>query len=82
MLKSSRETLNYGLLVNGLVFKALDSQSGVPKPLGGFKVDSTFHHSEVDQVSTTNFWELSGKKYAVSSKWLCSLEEIKGALKF
>ena len=31
-------------------------------PLAGFKVDSAFHPSEVDQMSTTNFWELSGKK--------------------
>ena len=37
---------------------------GVPcsKALGGSKVDSAFHPSEVDQVSTTNFWELSGKE--------------------
>ena len=37
---------------------------GVPssKPLGGSKVDSAFHPSEVDKMSTWNFWELSGKK--------------------
>ena len=37
---------------------------GVPysKPLGGSKVDSAFHPSEVDKMSTRNFWELSGKK--------------------
>ena len=37
---------------------------GVPcsKPLGGSKVDSVFHPSEVDKMSTRNFWELSGKK--------------------
>ena len=37
---------------------------GVPfsKPLGGSKVDSAFHLSEVDKISTRNFWELSGKK--------------------
>ena len=37
---------------------------GVPcsKPLGGSKVDSAFHPSEVDKVSTRTFWELSGKK--------------------
>ena len=29
---------------------------------GGSKVDSAFHHSEVDKVSTRNFWGLSGKK--------------------
>ena len=32
------------------------------KPLGGSKVDSVFHPSEVDKMSTRNFWELSGKK--------------------
>ena len=37
---------------------------GVPcsKPLGGSKVDSAFHPSEVDKMSTKSFWELSGKK--------------------
>ena len=32
------------------------------KPLGGSKVNLAFHPSEVDQMSTRNFWELSGKK--------------------
>ena len=32
------------------------------KPLGGSNVDSALHPSEVDQMSTRNFWELSGKK--------------------
>ena len=32
------------------------------KPLGGSNVDSVFHTSEVDKVSTRNFWELIGKK--------------------
>ena len=37
---------------------------GVPcsKPLAGSKVDSAFHPSKVDKVSTRNFWEPSGKK--------------------
>ena len=37
---------------------------GVPcsKPLGGSKIDSTFHPSKVDKMSTKNFWELSGEK--------------------
>ena len=49
---------------NGLVVKALDSQSRVPcsKPLGGSKVNSAFHPLDVDKMSTRNFWELSGKK--------------------
>ena len=32
------------------------------KPLGGSKVDSAFHPSEVGKTSTRNFWELSGEK--------------------
>ena len=28
----------------------------------GSKVDSAFHPSEVDKMSTRNFWELSAKK--------------------
>ena len=32
------------------------------KPLGGSKVDSAFHPSKVDKMSTRNIWELSGKK--------------------
>ena len=32
------------------------------KPLGGSKVDSAFHPSEVDKMRTRNFWELNGKK--------------------
>ena len=32
------------------------------KALGGSKVYSTFHPSEVDKMSTRNLWELCGKK--------------------
>ena len=32
------------------------------EPQGGSKVDSAFHPSEVDQMSTKISWELSGKK--------------------
>ena len=32
------------------------------KPLGDTKVDSAFHSSEVDQMSTRNFWELCSKQ--------------------
>ena len=53
--------LNYGD-INGLVVKVLDSQSRGPIPLGGSKVESAFHPSEVDKMSTRNFWKLSGKK--------------------
>ena len=41
------------------------------KPLGGFKVDSSFHPSEDDQMSTKNSLGLSGKN--VSSLWFCNL---------
>ena len=43
--------------------KVLDSQSRGPvfKTFGS-KVDSAFHPSEIDKMSTRNFWELSGKK--------------------
>ena len=30
--------------------------------VGGSKVNSAFHRSEVDKMSTRNFWELGGKK--------------------
>ena len=45
---------------NGLVVKAPGSRSRGPvsKPLCGSKVDTAFHPSEVDQMSTRNFWEL------------------------
>ena len=47
-----------------LVDKALDSQSRVLyiKLLSGSKVDSAFHPSDVDKMSTRNFWDLSDKK--------------------
>ena len=49
---------------NDLVVKVLDPNPGIPgsKPLGGSKVNSAVHRSEVDKISTRNFWELSGKK--------------------
>ena len=55
------------LATRSWLVKALDSQSrekttGVDDPLDGSKVDSSFHRSEVNKMSTRNFWELSGKK--------------------
>ena len=49
---------------NGLVVKVLDSQSRGPefKTTGGSKVNSGFHPSYVNEMSTRNFWGLSGKK--------------------
>ena len=49
---------------NGLVVKALDSQSrgSMFKITQWFEGDLTFYLSEVDQMSTRNFSELSGKK--------------------
>ena len=48
---------------NGLVVKVLDSQSRGPcsQLMGGYKVDSAFHPSEVKKMRTRNFWELGGK---------------------
>ena len=50
--------------IPGLVVKLLDSKSRVScsKPPGDSKVGSTLHPSEVDKVSTRNFWELISKK--------------------
>ena len=39
------------------------------KPLGVSKVNSAFHPSEVDKMSTRDFWELGSKKWTASSKW-------------
>ena len=30
------------------------------KPLGSFKVDTAFHPSKFDKMSTRDFWEVSG----------------------
>ena len=46
------------------------------KPLGCFEVDSAFHSSEVDQMSTRNFCGLLDKKQTNSSRWLCILEAV------
>ena len=57
--------------IQGIVYGAMAKwlrcwipNPGVPcsKPLGGSKVDSAFHPSEVDKTSTRNFLELNGKK--------------------
>ena len=54
-----------GVNPNDLVVKLLESQSRSPifKTLGGSKVDSNFHTSEVDRMSTRNFWKLNVIKY-------------------
>ena len=53
----SHKTFIFGIFLHGQPILAQCS-----KPLGGAKFDSAFHPSEVDQMSTRNFWELSGKK--------------------
>ena len=47
-----------------LWLRCLIPNPGVPgsKPLGGCKINSAVHPSEVDKISTRNLWELSGKK--------------------
>ena len=56
----------YGNVIMIIFFLTLTSPlvQGVlcSKPLGCSKVNSAFHPSEVDKISTKNFWELSGKK--------------------
>ena len=61
--KSNPELVNQYQWSNGLVVTVLDSQSRVrcSKPLGGSKVDSAFHPSKFNTMSTRNFWELSGQ---------------------
>ena len=48
----------------GLVVKALDSQSRGPlfRTTGRLQGRLSLSSFEVDQMSTSNFWELSGKK--------------------
>ena len=49
---------------NGLVVKVLDSQSKgtLFKTSGWLQGGSALYPSEVDKISTRNFWEFSGKK--------------------
>ena len=83
LLKTFLKTLTLITQISSYMFSLLEYETamalrhwipnpGVPclKPLGGSKVDSAFHPSKVDKMSTRNFWELNGKKLAASSKWL------------
>ena len=66
---NKRKTIDVvDVVLNGLVFKSLDSQSKGPcsKSLGGSKVDLVFHPSEVDKMSTGNLVVKS--KHYVSTK--------------
>ena len=59
----AEKTLRHGKDMNsGLMVKI--PNPGVPrsKPLDGSNFSSAFHPSEVKQMSTRDFWELSGKK--------------------
>ena len=62
-IKTSFFAVVIGTVIRTDILKNRPS-SGVPcsKPPGGSKVDSAFHPSEVDEMSTRNFWELNGKK--------------------
>ena len=53
---------NYGAIAYWLSCRILSPEVPYSTPLGGSKVDSAFHLSEVDKVITRNFWELSDKK--------------------
>ena len=58
--------------------KAMDSQSRGPMlSLGGSKVDSAFHPSKVDKMSTRNFWELSRKKVNCLLEVALALRQLK-----
>ena len=46
------------------------------KALGASKFESAYHPSVVDQISTKNFWELSGKKQTAFSKRVSSTLEV------
>ena len=52
------------ILTNSQWLRCWISNIGVPcsKPMCGSEVDSVFHPSEVNKMSTRNLWELSGKK--------------------
>ena len=55
------------------------------KPIGGSKVDSVFHPSEVNQMSTRNSWEIGGKNcllVVALQPWGSSNPSIKRALNF
>ena len=42
--------------------------------LGGSKVESAFHSSEDDKMSTRNSWGNSGYEQSVLLQWLCGLK--------
>ena len=60
---------------NGLFVKVMDSQpnGSMFKTTDGSKVDSVFHQSKVDKVSTRNFWVL-GLKSKLPPRSCSSLE--------
>ena len=61
--RSFRSTADLLTVVSDRISRAFN-RSGATQAvaLDILKVDSAFHPSEVDKVSTRNFWELSGKK--------------------
>ena len=56
VLREFHETPEWPLVCNNFYMEMCS------KPLRGSKVDSAFHPSEVDKMSTRNIWEPSGKK--------------------
>ena len=52
----------YGAMALCLRYLILSPGVLSSKPLGGSKIDSTFHPSEVNKMSTSNFSEVTGKK--------------------
>ena len=65
----------------GLLVTSQDFQSRDPE------VDWAFHPYAVNQMSTRNFWKISGKTKTASLQWLCNFKAVelypqKGAIKF
>ena len=54
----------------GLLVTSQDFQSRDPE------VDSAFHPYAVNQMSTRNFWKISGKKKTASLQWLCNFKAV------
>ena len=64
MIETKGKDLNKRIKLKQCRLRCWITNPGTPysKPLGCSKVDAVFHPSEVDQISTRNFWELNGEK--------------------
>ena len=53
---------HFSQLQKNLISRQISIWPSAQGTMGDSKVDSAFHPSEVDKLSTRSFWELSGKK--------------------